>query len=506
MDVKTKRFPALYGVFNACYAVLFAGIALLSVVWHNNPQFATKPLPMVGIAVVLGVLLAVAGAVWHKIGSEKAQRWLLRILPVVYGLFLLWFSNRTMVMGSTSWDYGDVFTAAEQYVLNRGTEAMAYFTFYGNNLPLFWAYYMLFSVLKLFGIADFMPWLVAVNSLCVLASFVLAGKAAVLLVGKKKAVFWMLLVMASPAFALYSAIAYTDTLSMPFVAGALLLWLQMRQLWQNGSKKPATVKAIAAFLLLGLGGALKISVLILGIAFLIDGFFLLRKPGQRQKDLLAVLVCGMALCVAVCVGCNKASRALLPVEIGESIPFTHWIMMGLNGNGGYSDVDYQLTLQQATYEERRQFTLEEIGRRLDAMGPAGFAKHLLNKLSYLYSDGTEWAPNTLARAPRQPQSALYDFILQERPYSGLLFYYADAWRLVILVLYALGALQDLRKKDAGRTVCRIAVFGLTLFLLMWEACSRYILNYDLLLLLTCYVPSAGLLSFVRPAKKEVAAV
>ena len=228
---------------------------------------------------------------------------------------------------------------------------------------------------------------------------------------------------------------------------------------------------MAAFALVGLGAVLKISTAILAIAFLLD--FLLCWRGKGRLPVLGVALACFALLLA---GGNAASRAPMPEYAFEPIPHSHWVMMGLRGTGGYCDDDYQLTLQYDTYAQRAAFIRQEIARRRRAMGPGGFASHCLDKLSYIFSDGCCYAPQKLDMGPKTP-NPLHEWIISGGKYAGILYYAADGLQLCLLALCVAGALRALLCRDNTLTVLRVALVGLVLFLLLWEARSRYLVNF-----------------------------
>ncbi|MEG1446807.1 MAG: hypothetical protein RSC58_06025 [Ruthenibacterium sp.] len=176
-------------------------------------------------------------------------------------------------------------------------------------------------------------------------------------------------------------------------------------------------------------------------------------------------------------GVFAAHTALLPAyDKNDAIPYTHWVMMGLSGVGGYNNDDYDLTLRGKTYAERQSITTQEIVSRVKALGVRGLAHHSANKLSYIYGDGLCYAPYKL------DQSGLHDTILRQFflagfPYFGAVSHLATGLWLAVLCCGIWGAVSAARKSTHSATVFYVALIGLTLFLLLWEARSRYLVNF-----------------------------
>ncbi|NLS86125.1 MAG: hypothetical protein GXZ14_11130 [Ruminococcaceae bacterium] len=187
--------------------------------------------------------------------------------------------------------------------------------------------------------------------------------------------------------------------------------------------------------------------------------------------LLSFICTYMLLSAAV-----SASPALYPRDQENAVPYTHWVMMGLHENGYYYDPDYQSTLAAGNYAERVQFNLDEIQRRVKDIGAAGMAQHLTNKLSFIWSDGTFFAPMKLRQAPLE-YHFLHNFLLFEFGGFGATAYLATSAHLAALLFMAAGAVSAIRKKDHSTAFMPLSLLGITVFLLIWEARSRYIVNF-----------------------------
>lgn len=84
-----------------------------------------------------------------------------------------------------------------------------------------------------------------------------------------------------------------------------------------------------------LGTLLKVTVVIMVIAVVLDWMISFPKRWER--------LAALALLAAVVAGVNAGSfaaahsGAFRKAQPGDEIPKTHWIMMGLAGNGGYNN-------------------------------------------------------------------------------------------------------------------------------------------------------------------------
>lgn len=486
-----KKQQKLYTVFAyefAVFLVLAAGIVLLT---HDNPFLQLGRFSLLLATVAVGGVLAALIFFWDRKGSVPKQNGLLLLAVfLIYFAAQLWVAHQFQVLPRGDWDFTWIFQEAENRVL-RGEMPTAYFGKFPNNIPYYWLLCGFFSLLHLFGVNQFMLPLLLLNSLCISVSLWFVYDMARRLLGTKWAWMILLLGMASPALLLYVPIAYTDTLTMPFVCGAAWLWILAREAYQAGRMQKTMCYAGLAGVTAALGASLKVTVAILWIAFALD-VLLFWSDRARWKSFLV----GSVAFVLVLQGTTALARSAMPKYDVEKIPYTHWIMMGLHEDGNYWDADYELTLSYPTYEERVAFHKQEIPRRIQEMGPIGFLDHIREKLSFMLSDGTYYAPCKLNRGPVKP-SVWHEFVVQGGKYAGFLYYFADGMQLCLLLGCALGSWRAAKNGDHRLTVFRVALFGMVLFLLIWENRSRYLVHYLPLFLLCA---GAGLI----PVQKEKA--
>ncbi|MEG1153016.1 MAG: glycosyltransferase family 39 protein [Ruthenibacterium sp.] len=467
----------IYRLFCMGFALLFGAI-VLDAIFNNKTQVYTyRTLWLILCTLLCGALLWGAYRLWtRKTPHFSAKREIVCVACFLSVFFVLqlvvaWCMAVAVTPG---WDFGIVFGAARDMVL-YGTMPDLYFANFPNNAPTYLFLVFLFRLFHLFGCTDFLAPAIVVNTLFVQLSLFLFYLTLRKLFAVKNALFGLLLSFFCLPFLLYGPIVYTDTLTMPFPIATLLLWLYARDALQNGRIKRGILLCLAAGSVCALGAKLKITVLIVLIALLIDAC--LTAFSVRKKMLTAACTLGAFCLIFALQGVFAAHTALLPAyDKDDAIPYTHWVMMGLSGVGGYNNDDYDLTLRGKTYAERQSITTQEIASRVKALGVRGLAHHSANKLSYIYGDGLCYAPYKL------DQSGLHDTILRQFflagfPYFGAVSHLATGLWLAVLCCGIWGAVSAARKSTHSATVFYVALIGLTLFLLLWEARSRYLVNF-----------------------------
>ena len=122
----------------------------------------------------------------------------------------------------------------------------------------------------------------------------------------------------------------------------------------------------------------------------------------------------------------------------KAIPWQHWVMMGLSGDGGYNDADYKLTLAGEDYSARVEIAQDEIVRRVREMGLTGLAAHGADKLSYIFGDGLYYAPMKLDIGNVHKGNPLQAYFVQGMPHTGRAVYAALGMQTALLAGLAAG--------------------------------------------------------------------
>lgn len=492
------------------FAVVFCAVFLLLsglCVMQASPVLPLPKLPIleVTIAAVVGWLLFLLGGFWlekHKTWNVKTARWG-EVLGVAL-FFVLFFVLQLQFARAFypsedygTWDFTNIAYITKQVVAmeqaapgvppDLAAAGVDYFQLYPNNIPYF---LLLHGVFRLFApfVSNLHTVGIGLNILFIDLSLLLGYCVMRQLTRHKAAGFLYLgLCLVTLPFLMYTAVYYTDTLTLPFPIGAYLLWLLAKQRWEKGQVRPALWLCGGVAVVSALGMTLKLSAGFILIAIAIDAAVTF--PPRRLLRTGAVLLCGFLLVYLPLGALCRSSRLVLPQDPELRVPKLHWVMMGLNGTGTYCDADYQLTLS-IPPEERDAFVQQEIQRRVKEMGPAGMLAHLREKWGFTWADGTYFSAVKLQRDQRGP-SALDAYFTQLGARFGYVAIFCQGLLLLNLLCAAATGLRLLRRDSDALPLlpCAVAVFGLFLFLTLWETRSRYVYN---LLPLFLVMTTAGL--------------
>lgn len=431
-----------------------------------------------------------------------------RVLRVARPAFLLALLIIQIALG-----YWMAYTSiGDSYMLLRGAQLYAkegcfdaepgfglYFARFSNQWGFLLMLIQLFRLLEPLGSEGSLFALNVIQALL----YTVAMRAALSLsrrVGKARGEMLMLFMLAV-CFPLYlaAAVLYTDTFSLPFVV--LTLFFAQRVM---DAKTPRAQLAYALLcaLMATLGGQIKMTVAIVLIAACIC--WLLTLPLARAA-LLSLL------CVAVMAGGTAfLHRAVLADVVDDQVyaqqrmPAIHWVMMSIptsqNPYGSYSGGDYGRTWRMMDEGASRAEIMDSIFERMkDRVYTLRYPNRLvlaaLRKNASFVGDGTFGMTEMLDDYPVR-ENVVSSYVLEGRPhyraYSALC---TGIWGAHLL-LSCIGCALAIRRYDLRTALLCVALFGLMLFLMIWETRSRYFFGFmPVMLLLSC----AGVMGLTEPA-------
>jgi hypothetical protein len=388
------------------------------------------------------------------------------------------------------WDFAVVYHAAIEFT--QGSNGYSYyFQDYPNNLPIT---LLISGIFQLFDSLDFhhphkvgLLFNMFMIDMALLFLYLTARK----WFGLKHATMMLVLCLLFSPFITYVPIYYTDTISLPMGIGMLYFYT----LSQDGRNQKRLIFLLPAALFGTLGVLIKPTVGILFAALLIHLFCTERFTSFMKQGalILAALFIGLKIYAALI-----DSSEILPLPYKQTgYPYTHWVMMGLKGPYGFYDYhDVQYTESFLTKEKRKEANMEVIQTRLHNYGLMGIAKLFTTKNLFTWGDGTYFAPVKLDRGV-QKYTALHSYLLPMKANQNYVYiYFCQIVNLSLLSLIVLSGWCQLRNRQITLiSVCALSLFGLGLFLLVWEARSRYLINFAPMILL-CSLD--GLLYLKRP--------
>lgn len=294
----------------------------------------------------------------------------------------------------------------------------------------------------------------------------------------------LMLILCFP-FYLASSILYTDTFSLPFLIFTLYFAIRVSE---QKSLRGTLIHSFFCGLSAAIGCQIKMTVAIILIAAAIL-WLLTMRPSRMIPSVLII--------VALVFGASSLTQRAMTAKVLDpqvaarnKTPLIHWVMMsiptGNNPHGGYCD-DYTPTWNLidagASHEEVMDSIYTRIKDRIYTLRyPNRLFTAVMRKNAAAMGDGTFGMTEMLDDLPVR-ENAISSIVLQKRPHYTKYQTICSAIWGAHLLFAALGVWLDLRSKDTRRALLHIVVFGMLLFMLLWEAKSRYIFNFTPLVLM-----------------------
>ena len=270
-----------------------------------------------------------------------------------------------------------------------------------------------------------------------------------------------------------AAVFYTDFLTILFPV--LAFWLFLRGQGQKTLRKSA-VWYLLAGLSAGLGAMLKPTVGIVTVAVIVI-LLLWRRPGHAAV---------FALCAALCVCVFRLAldSAVYPAQLDKTTaqrvntPVLHWVMMGMQGDGGWNAEDDGFTQSFDGPVEKQRQVAGRLCQRLQAMDGVDALALLRRKMEKCFCNGTYDLHAFLDDRP-QNDTALRHFLMPDSAGYDNYRHLCNGVEMGIFALSLLGsaALCVKKRVDYRMLVPPLCILGLAMFLCLWETNARYIVNY-----------------------------
>lgn len=148
-----------------------------------------------------------------------------------------------------------------------------------------------------------------------------------------------------------------------------------------------------------------------------------------------------------------------------NLPYLHWVMMGLNGGGGFNNEDLFFSLSLNDPATKNQIELARIGERLGKLGVVGTLELMLSKATVAFYDGTFALSDFLDDNP-QNETALHEYLLYDGEHYESYRLLCTGVFMAVLLLMLFGAFCCVFSSACRQSpvmVAFLSVFGIMLF-------------------------------------------
>ncbi len=381
------------------------------------------------------------------------------------------------------WDFELVYYQAKNYVLDglllNKCSVPYYFQHFPNNIPIFLVLIIIFKFSYICGISDFLfigeLFNALVIFLAILFTFLYCRKKFC----ETKAVFSLIAFLLIIPFFLYIPIFYSDTFSVLFVP--LILYLST--FFDDNNKKHRLISYILFGVFSFIGCKMKMTVIFISLGIIFS--FLLSTNYKKMCYSILSMALSFLLLGSI-YNYFFITKDIFGAKYDNygSIPYTHWIMMGIeatknpdhNSYGGYNGDDYIKTESFKTGKESQKYHLKEIRRRISKLGFFGYLNFLTNKAVNAWGDGNFYVAVKLSWAGRYNNNN-YQRVISGSDNNHYMIYFNSGLSFVFLILLAFSMIYSFRSHDNSLLSVQLAISMLFVFLLIWENRSRYLYNF-----------------------------
>ncbi len=485
MTNRIKDFLAFifYAFFAVCFSYLLTNILL------KNSEHNYKRLTLSVCILITVFLLTLIYKVFAKHEAFLCKNYKPILVTFLAVMMVLQVSFGLLLRFKPDFDMESVYQGAIDWVQTGSfSKYYDYYYYFPNNLGSMGFLYFFFKVASLFGIKDFFNAGMFLNSILSVSMMFVVFLTCKRLLGIKQAVFSLLLFAVSLPFYFIAPVFYTDALSMLFPVLFYYLYL----IWKDASdlKKQCLIVLLMG-VVASIGMQVKFTVVVMVIAVTIDMIFNV----NWKKCVFAIT--GIYVIIFICFAAFNGYIYTYHLDKEQARqqndPYTHWMMMGLKGTGGYNPDDYNFTRSFADPDERKKANIEEIKKRIADYGPDGMFDFLTKKGVKNFGDGTLGLDDFLS--DRQDRNFLHKFVIPDGEKYDLYRHICEAVQFSLMIFmvfpalqYIFGAINNPRKKESltskGGKPAKytglaplLGVFGIFIFLLAWEANRRYFSNF-----------------------------
>lgn len=481
-------------IINIVFIFIFGFIIIGGLLFKNRAYGSSNQLIIIASTLIWCILLFV---LFKKINmskeiSNKKKNIILVCFFIIFFIIQLIVAKQLQVI--PTWDFGINFQAARNCALNNVLDLGGV---YPNNYFLTFCLTILYKISSFLGYMDFETLSIIINIVFIdLSIFVIY-----LIIKKLLNVNYALLTMSiclfiSP-FLLYTPIFYTDTLSM-FVP--VLIFYIFINIMDINSLKENIILLIILGILSFIGYKLKGSTIVTLIAIFIIWLF---KASSLKEKSIKILIPTITLIVFVIIY-NLIINFVLPnLDKYEShnLPITHYIMMGMNDDnliyGSFSQHDFEATYEHSV--DKVSFNLKIIRERFTKRKILGNIKFYAIKTLDTWTDGTYFAPEKLSRKPIN-NTWLHSIVLPNGKYFNICFNFYTGIVLAMYIFMVLGCILDIKTQINSldnKTLLRCMLFGIWLFLLIWETRSRYLVDFVPIMIILTVLSLANFVNFEK---------
>lgn len=460
----------IYWLFNISFVV----VLMVLIFFHIYTKFSFHFLLSNAILLFFSICFLFVIKIFFK--KKKLRYSKILFISFTFLLFLFELLMLRGILFRPGWDAGMIIHSAYDNVLNK-TFGMNryYFDIYPNNLVLLF-YEMIVALFVNFigkGMFTFNFIMVLINIIIFVISGVFVYYCIKKVTNHDKISFlgfiiYCILIGTSG----WVLVPYTDSIGML----APILFLFLLVYWKDNTYKKWIIISCLSFFAFHI----KPQLIIMFIAFVIVEFLYM----VFDKDFKNVFkyICIVIGCfILINLGYSVLERRM-QLDSNKSFGISHFLMMGLNYEqcGVYSEDDVNFSRNIIDANLRKKENLRIAKERIFEYGPLKLVRHFRNKILVNFDDGTFFFGGEghfyehVYIQNNNRLSFLKEFIYSDGRFYDIISTVRQFFWIFILMLLPINLFKNNSKEIF---IAKLALIGLFLFELIFEARSRYLFSY-----------------------------
>ncbi len=457
----------IISLFSIVFGICFFGVFLLCFTFpmlikiYNHIDRVSIALFLFSFIVVIFYI-----AVYHFLSNKKAF-WLNHItfgLFVIAVLIEIWIITMFKTILPPKIDGGHTYAEALYLLAHGHSSGNIYLKVYPNNIPITVLRYLLYRICSIVHIKNYLTIERIICAILLNVSIYFSWKIVKNYFDKKMGIIFLLMNLTCFPLFVYILYFYTDTMAIIFPVLLLYLWL----IYQR-SMKIRYILLLGLFL--GIGCQIRQNLILFLPALAIYMSFVLRWK-KTVANLLIIIVAFFSIhfiaqTYYIHLGYNQSNKFKMPT--------THWIMMGLSKDGGYSTKDYLITRSQPSQQAKIQENINQIKQRIYEKKNDGLAYLWGVKMARTWADGTRgyyWYTYISTQRP-----LIYEYLFDHQ--KQLILFVIQIFHIVNIFFLLISTLHFFRTKKVNLNLfIQICLFGnFVFYVFLWEAEPRYTLLF-----------------------------
>lgn len=484
------------------FALFF--IATMNMVGFKDNLVHTFDDRVVNISSVIYIaFIVIAIILKNKIKVNLKLNKIIKYLFIIL-IFVFQIIYANMIYRDIGFDCGLVVNTAIDMANGTFTNT-EYFSKYSNNIFLLLILEIIFKFLNLFNMNNYLLIAVIFNIIIIDIAIIFIYLTSKKILKSKYNFISLLFTIPMLAFSPYIGVVYSDTLSLIFPIAILYYYICYKEKPKNRYLFAITTFSTIGLLLKPTNIIVLIAIILIELLNMISKFIDNKINNNKNfniKEKVKFILKSTSIVIVTFLLVYNSYTGYRNLKLGKYIseedyqnngfPYTHFIMMGLKPTdvegkyyGVYSEDDVIATQQQIGVENKKEYNIEEIKKRLSKMGIKGYISYLYDKYTFIISDGTFFyglegsfyksLPYNSSNLAKEIQE--YVYVKEEGYVKYTSNIYQGIWTSVIIIILITTALNFRKKETQYIDIARLAIIGIIMFIVLFEARSRYLINY-----------------------------